>query len=119
MKNKSLIVLCLFSAFQISAGHHEKGEHGHHDMGNSKEWEINAYTSAAPSFIGDHATVIGISGKVLREGTNGWRCEPFMPMPKGGFKTSHGAAAACSDKNAVAWANAYKSNTNPELESDG
>lgn len=119
MKNKSILTLCLFASIHMSAGHHEKGEHGHHDMGNSKEWEIQAYTSAAPSFIGDHATVVGISGEVLREGTNGWRCEPFMPMPKGGFKTPHGAAAACSDKNAVAWANAYKANTNPELESDG
>jgi hypothetical protein len=87
--------------------------------GNTAEWEINAYTSAAPAFIGKYATVIGASGKVLREGTNGWRCEPFMPMPKDGFKHPHETAAACSDKNAVAWANAYKSNNKPELEGDG
>ena len=117
MKNKLIITLFFFASTGISAGHHEGGNHDH--MGNSKEWEIKAYTSAAPAFIGDHATVIGASGKVLREGTNGWRCEPFMPMPMGGFKDPHESAAACSDKNAVAWANAYKSNTKPELEGDG
>jgi len=83
MKNKSIIALFLFASIGINAGHHEGGHHDH--MGNSKEWQIKAYTSAAPAFIGDHATVIGASGKVLREGTNGWRCEPFMPMPMGGF----------------------------------
>ena len=117
MKNKSIIALFLFASIGINAGHHEGGHHDH--MGNSKEWQIKAYTSAAPAFIGDHATVIGASGKVLREGTNGWRCEPFMPMPMGGFKDPHESAAACSDKNAVAWANAYKSNTKPELSGDG
>ena len=111
---RSLFVLVFTTS--IYAGHHEGGNHMH---GNTAEWEINAYTSAAPAFIGKHATVIGASGKVLREGSNGWRCEPFMPMPKDGFKHPHETAAACSDKNAVAWANAYKSNNKPELEGDG
>ena len=111
---RSLFVLVFTTS--IYAGHHEGGNHMH---GNTAEWEINAYTSAAPAFIGKHATVIGASGKVLRKGTNGWRCEPFMPMPKDGFKHPHETAAACSDKNAVAWANAYKSNNKPELEGDG
>ena len=111
---RSLFVLVFTTS--IYAGHHEGGNHMH---GNTAEWEISAYTSAAPAFIGKHATVIGASGKVLREGTNGWRCEPFMPMPKDGFKHPHETAAACSDKNAVAWANAYKSNNKPELEGDG
>jgi hypothetical protein len=94
------------------------GDHSH-SMGNTKDWEIKTYTSAAPAFIGDHATVIGASGKVLREGTNGWRCEPFMPMPEGGFENAHAAAPACSDANSVAWANAYKAGTVPEMEGDG
>ena len=38
---------------------------------------------------------------------------------KNGFKDPHESAAACSDKNAVAWANAYKSNRKPELDGDG
>ena len=35
---------------------------------DSSEWQIWAYTSAAPDFIGDLATVIGADGTVLREG---------------------------------------------------
>ena len=42
-----------------------------------------------------------------------------MPMPKNGLKDPHGSAAGCSDKNAVAWANAYKSKSVPVLEGDG
>ena len=36
---------------------------------NSAEWQIWAYTSAAPDYIGDLATVIGADGKVLKEGS--------------------------------------------------
>ena len=79
--NKIIYSFLLFTAISISAGHHEAG--------NSKDWEIKAYTSAAPAFIGDYATVIGASGKVIRKGSNGWRCEPFMPMPEGRFKKPH------------------------------
>ena len=108
---KNLLTLSMvFLAFSLSAGY---------EKGNSKAWEIKAYSSAAPAYIGEDATIIGASGKVLRQGTNGWRCEPFMPMPEGGFKSAHETAAACSDKNAVAWANAYKANKTPELEADG
>ena len=96
-----LSAIFLLSTVTIQAGHHEKGH-----MGNTVEWEIATYTSAAPDFIGDFATVVGASGKVLREGTNGWTCLPFIPMPKMGFKTANEAAPACADANAVAWANA-------------
>ena len=41
---------------------------------NSAEWQIETYSSAAPSYIGDFATVIGGNGEILREGTNGWIC---------------------------------------------
>ena len=68
---KFTLMIFILAAFSLSAGHHEGG--------NTKDWEIKTYSSAAPAFIGDHATIIGASGKVLREGTNGWRCEPFMP----------------------------------------
>jgi len=85
----------------------------------SAKWQIWAYISAAPDFIGNFATVIGEDGSVLREGTNEWRCEAFMQMPKGGFKRPHAAAPACSDKNSVAWANAYKAGTIPKMEGDG
>ena len=87
--------------------------------GNSPEWEIKAYTSAAPSFIGNHATVIGASGEVLREGTNGWSANRSCRCRRVALKNPHETAAACSDKNAVAWADAYKANTTPKLEGDG
>ena len=74
--------------------------------GNSAEWEIETYTSSAPDFIGDYATVVSASGDVLREGTNGWTCLPFIAMPKMGFKTANEAAPACADANAVAASNA-------------
>ena len=115
MIKKLNILLTILLSVTLSAGHHEKG-----DMhGNSVQWEIDTYTSSAPDFIGDFATVVGASGEVLREGTNGWTCLPFVPMPKMGFKNPNEAAPACADANAVAWANAYISKTKPVIENDG
>lgn len=109
MKNIILSML-LIAPFAIEAINSE---------GNSVEWEIKTYTSAAPDFIGDFATVVGASGEILREGSNGWTCLPFIPMPKMGFKTANEAAPACADANAVAWANAYIAQSKPEIENDG
>ena len=109
MKNIILSML-LIAPFAIEANNSE---------GNSVEWEIKTYTSAAPGFIGDFATVVGASGEILREGSNGWTCLPFIPMPKMGFKTANEAAPACADANAVAWANAYIAQSKPEIENDG
>ena len=39
----------------------------------SAEWQIWAYSTAAPSFIGERATVLNQSNDVLREGSNGGR----------------------------------------------
>ena len=91
----------------------------HKAQGNSVDWEIEAYTTSAPDFIGNFATVISASGEVLREGSNGWTCLPFIAMPKMGFTTKNEAAPACADQNAMAWANAYLSQTEPKLENDG
>ena len=91
----------------------------HKAQGNSIDWEIEAYTTSAPDFIGNFATVISASGEVLREGSNGWTCLPFIAMPKMGFKTENEAAPACADQNAMAWANAYLTQTEPKLENDG
>ena len=64
VKINSLFALIFIISATVSA-------HDNHSHGNSDEWQIKAYTSAAPAFIGDHATVISAAGKVLREGTNG------------------------------------------------
>lgn len=85
----------------------------------SAKWQIWAYTSAAPDFIGDFASVKDGNGKVIREGTNGWVCLPFNPMPKKGFKTPHHGNPACADAASLAWVDAYMNNTIPKLESDG
>jgi hypothetical protein len=116
MNNKIIATLFLFTSVGVFAGHHGDGHKG---MGNSEKWEIETYTSAAPDFIGNFATVVSASGEVIREGTNGWTCLPFIPMPKMGFKTANEAAPACADANAVAWANAYIAQAKPEIENDG
>ena len=41
---------------------------------DSDEWQIWAYSKAAPDFIGEFATIVGGDGKVIREGSNGWSC---------------------------------------------
>ena len=111
---KSLVVFVFTTNIM---GMHAHG--GGHMKGNSADWEIETYTTAAPDFIGDFATVVSASGEVLREGTNGWTCLPFIPMPKMGYKSANEAAPACADANAVAWADAYINKTKPEIENDG
>ena len=92
---KSLVVFVFTTNIM---GMHAHG--GGHMKGNSADWEIETYTTAAPDFIGDFATVVSASGEVLREGTNGWTCLPFIPMPKMGYKSANEAAPACADANA-------------------
>ena len=52
------------------------------------------------------ATVKGANGEVLREGSNGWVCVAFNPMPAGGFNTPHDANPACGDAASLAWVDA-------------
>ena len=40
----------------------------------SAEWQIAAFSSAAPDFIGDDATIVGYDSSVIRQGNNGWTC---------------------------------------------
>ena len=108
---KIFISILLLLIFNLNAEHGSKDSKGYKDEG----WIIKTLTSAAPSFIGDHATVISPSGEVLREGTNGWTCLAFVAMPKMGYKSKQDAAPACADANAMAWADAYMSQTTPKL----
>jgi hypothetical protein len=84
----------------------------------SKDWQIWAYSGAAPSFLGGLATVMGGNGEVLREGSNGWTCTATKPMPEGGFETPHHAFALCADDQGFKWASAYMAGTTPEMERD-
>ena len=113
MKIHSVIVILLLN-FLIT-GFVYAGEYDN----TSREWQIKTYSSAAPDFIGNFATIIGANGKVLREGSNGWVCLAFNPMPEGGFNSPHDANPACGDAASLAWVDAYMNNTIPEMESDG
>ena len=87
----------------------------------SDEWQIKAYSSAAPSFIGNFATIIDGNGKVIREGSNGWTCQAGnpRPFPKKGWKDVHEAMPACSDKEAMKWMMAFMTGKTPNLDTDG
>ena len=78
MKKYSIISLLLVNLLingVVYAGNYDN---------TSEEWQIQAYSSAAPDFIGNFATIIGSDGKVIREGSNGWTCMAGngRPYPK-------------------------------------
>ena len=86
----------------------------------SDKWQIWAYSSAAPSFIGDNAAIIGSGGEVLREGSNGWTCQSAnpRPYPEKGWKNPHEAMAVCHDNEGMKWMMAYMQGVKPMLERD-
>ena len=86
--------------------------------GKSKEWMIEVMTTAAPSFIGNNASVATYEGKILREGTNGWTCSPGRPMPKGGYKDAQDTNASCADIEGFKWVEAYVNGTTPDMKRD-
>ena len=87
---------------------------------NSAEWQIETYSSAAPSYIGDFATVIGGNGEILREGNNGWICQAGnpRPYPNDGWKSAHEAMPACHDEEGMKWMMAYAEGKTPNLTRD-
>ena len=70
---KNLVLTLVFIAGSLFADNH--GAMKAKKDGYSVDWQIKAFSSAAPDFIADYATVIGVDGSVLKEGTNGWTCE--------------------------------------------
>ena len=114
MKNFSITTLIIF-VFLIFNNAFAENNH------TSDEWQIEAYSSAAPSFIGDFATIVGGNGKVIREGSNEWTCQAGNPraFPKNGWKDVHEAMPACSDKEAMKWMMAYMTGKKPQLDNDG
>ena len=59
MKTKLLYLAVVVFALNIASDGH----------GKSKAWMIKTLSTAAPSFIGDFASVATYDGKMLREGT--------------------------------------------------
>ncbi len=100
--------LIIFFSFSVQADDHSHA---------SAEWQIEAYSTAAPSFIGNYATVIGGDGKVLREGSNGWTCSAAnaRPFPKMGWSSAHEAMPFCLDENAMKFMNGKQD----EMTTDG
>ena len=91
---RRLFIGAVIAAFGLTA---QAGEpDGAHD---GAEWQIWAYSSAAPEPLGTNATVLGLDGAVLREGANGWTCmvgNP-RPAPEGGWPMAHVAMPVCTD----------------------
>ena len=107
------LAFCGFAA----AGHHAMDTGADH---TSAAWQIEAYSTAAPDFIGDHATIIGIDGSVLREGSNGWTCQAVnpRPVPKTGWGSAHEAMPACHDGEGMKWMMGYMAGEQPNLSRD-
>jgi hypothetical protein len=113
-KKFSLFSLLIISISMSLSAYEPYGPH------TSDKWQIWAYSSAAPSFIGDNAAIIGSSGKVLREGTNGWTCQSAnpRPYPENGWKNPHEAMAVCHDDEGMKWMMAYMQGIKPNMERD-
>ena len=116
---KNLIITSFLAAF-MSVGVYAKEPAVAH---TSAEWQIWAYSTAAPDFIGDFATVKGANGEVLREGSNGWTAMAGNPRgmsdPENGWKDPHEAMPMVMDAQAMKWAMAFMSGKKPELDHDG
>ena len=113
----SLVTVILAISSWSLAGHHEEKKSLSHE---SAEWQIEAYTSAAPDYLGDFATVIGGKGAVLRQGTNGWTCQSAnpRPFPEGGWSSAHDAKPACFDSEGAKWMSAFMAGEKPEMDRD-
>jgi hypothetical protein len=89
----------------------------------SKEWQIWAYSSAAPSYIAENATILDPTMSVLREGNNGWTCLPANPRgmadPENGWKDPHEAMPVCADGESMKWMQGYMGGTIPQMDRDG
>ena len=112
----SRILLLYLCHFSMSANANEP------DVSHaSAQWQIWAYSTAAPSFIGELATILDQSNDVLRVGSNGWTCMPgnARPMPEGGWRDAHQAMPICADSEALKWMQAYLTEAIPQLKHDG
>ena len=89
----------------------------------SAEWQIWAYSTAAPSYIAKDATVLNEKMEMLREGTNGWTCLPVNPRgmsnPENGWNDAHEAMPLCGDAEVFKWISAYLSDEVPDMDYDG
>src|SRR6266567_4273213 len=111
--NILLLALAAVGSAQ-SASQKESAPKGKQPAGKTKAWKVQDAMSAAPRAIAKNATIVDQSGKeggempVLRKGMNDWTCMPDDP-------STPANDPMCLDKNAVDWAKAWKSHTEPKL----
>jgi len=112
-----LVITLSMLALSAAASHHQSAGDNPH---SSAAWQIEAYASAAPAFIGNFATIIGGDGSTLREGTNGWTCQSGnpRPYPENGWPDAHTAMPICHDDEGMKWMAAYMQGKKPELTRD-
>ena len=88
----------------------------------SAEWQIWAYSTAAPTFIAMSATIVDAASNVLRNGTNEWTCMPANPRgmanPADGWADAQEAMPICADEEGLKWILAYVGGTTPQLTRD-
>ena len=93
----------------------------------SAEWQIWAYSTAAPAYIAANATVYDgppdMGGNLLREGSNEWTCLPANPRgqsdPENGWVDAHEAMPLCGDAEVFKWISAYFAGEVPVMDKDG
>ena len=134
MKNILLLtcVLLFITGCNVETGSSEKSSDPVNTMNESgepsgphtsAEWQIWAYSTAAPSYIAKDATVLNEKMEVLREGTNGWTCLPVNPRgmsdQENGWKDAHEAMPLCGDAEVFKWISAYLSDEIPDMDYDG
>jgi hypothetical protein len=112
--NKLLAGLSIFALTATVSASEPEAPH------DGAEWQIWAYSTAAPAPLGTHATVLGLEGETLRKGTNGWTCmvgNP-RPAPEGGWESAHAAMPVCTDEVGMKWMTRFMAGQAPELERD-
>lgn len=89
---------------------------------NSDEWKIWAFSTAAPSFIAESATVVDADQTVLREGSNSWTCMPANPRGMAdsarGWQDPHEAMPLCFEADGMDWIMGYMGGVKPDMKKD-
>ena len=117
----SLIIGCEMPAENVSSTGEPDAPH------TSAEWQIWAYSTAAPAYIAANATVYdgppAMGGNLLREGSNEWTCLPANPRgqsdPENGWLDAHEAMPLCGDAEVFKWIGAYFAGEVPVMDKDG
>ena len=117
----TLIIGCEMPAENVSSTGEPDAPH------TSAEWQIWAYSTAAPAYIAANATVYdgppAMGGNLLREGSNEWTCLPANPRgqsdPENGWVDAHEAMPLCGDAEVFKWIGAYFAGEVPVMDKDG